>query len=352
VKTVIAGAGALGSVIGGYFAQAGGDVTLIARKPHAEAIRARGLEINGVRGRHVIRDVRAVVDPCEVGSADLVILCVKSQDTRGTLASLAHLRGKIGAAMSLQNGGRKDEELAEAFGPEVVVGAMTFIGASMPEPGRVLHTGNGGTWIGELDGRPSARVEAIADLFRKAGLPVEVHPNIRSATWCKLNQMVPAAALSCVTRLPLHQIYLDRGLATLFVELCREVAQIAEQQGIPLEDFRGFAVKTVCSLPFDEAVESVIARGRAMVGQGVTQVRISTLQDLERGKVTEADHTIGYVVRLAAELGLAVPKVELLYRVIQSAETAQQSRWQDAETAQQSPARGVEFAPQASNQTG
>jgi 2-dehydropantoate 2-reductase len=325
VKTVIVGAGALGSVIGGYVAQAGEDVTLIARKAHVEAIRARGLEIGGVRGRHVIRDIRTVVDPREAGSADLVILCVKSQDTQEALASLGHLRGKIGAAMSVQNGGQKDEELAGAFGQEVVVGAVTLVGASMPEPGRVLHTGNGETWIGELDGRPSARVEAIAELFRKAGLPVEVHSNIRSATWCKLNQMVPAATLSCLTRLPLHQIYLDRGLATLFVELCREVAQIAERMHIPLEDFRGFAVKTVCSLPFDDAVESVIARGRAMVEQGVTQVRISTLQDLERGKVTEADHTIGYVVRLAATLGLAVPKVELFYRVIQSAETAQQA---------------------------
>lgn len=325
MKTVIVGAGALGSVIGGYFAQAGGDVTLIGRKAHVEAIRSRGLEIDGVRGCHVIRNVRAIVDPREVGSADLLILCMKSQDTPEALASLAHLRGRIGAAMSVQNGGRKDEELAEALGPDVVVGAMTLIGASMPGPGRVLHTGNGGTWIGELDGRPSPRVEAIADLFRKAGLPVEVHSNIRSATWCKLNQMVPAATLSCLTRLSLHQIYLDRGLATLFVELCREVSQIAERQGIALEDFRGFAVKTVCRIPFEEAIESVIARGRAMVEQGVTQVRISTLQDLERGKVTEADHTIGHIVRLAATLGLAVPKVELLYRVIQGIERSQQA---------------------------
>jgi 2-dehydropantoate 2-reductase len=325
VKTVIAGAGALGSVIGGYAAQAGGDVTLIGRTAHVEAIRARGLEIDGVRGRHVIRDLRAIADPREAESADLLILAVKSQDTGEALASLAHLRGRIGAAMSVQNGGRKDEELAEAFGREPVVGAMTLIGGSMPGPGRVLHTGNGGTWIGEMDGRPTARVEAIAELFRKAGLPVEVHPNIRSATWCKLNQMVPASALSCATRLYLHQIYLDRGLARLFVELSREVAQIAERRRIPLEDFRGFAVKAVCSLPFEQAVESVVARGRALLEQGVTQVKISTLQDLERGKRTEADQVIGHVVRLAAELGLRVPKLELLYRLIQGIERAQQA---------------------------
>ncbi|MBI3086979.1 MAG: 2-dehydropantoate 2-reductase [candidate division NC10 bacterium] len=323
MKTVIAGAGALGSVLGGYFAQVGAGVTLIARKLHVDAIRANGLVIEGMRGRQVVQNLRAVVDPAEVKSADLLILGVKSQDTPQTLALLRHLRGKLGAAISVQNGGRKEEELAEAFGREAVVGAATMVGATMPGPGRVFHTSNGATWIGELDGRPSARVEAIAELYRKADLPIEVRPDIRTVIWCKLNQMTAGAAVSCVTRLFLHQVYLDRGLATLFVELCREVAQLAERQGIPLEDFRGFGMKTVCSLPFADAVESVMARGRAMVEQGITQVKVSTLQDLERGKPTEADQVIGYVVRLAADLGVPVPTVELLYRIIRGVEAAQ-----------------------------
>jgi 2-dehydropantoate 2-reductase len=263
------------------------------------------------------------VDPGEVESADVLIMCVKSQDNQEALASLRHLRGRIGAAISFQNGGRKDEELAEAFGPDAVVGATTLVGASMPEPGRVLHTNDGGTWIGEFDGRPSARVEAIADLFKKADLPIEVRPDIRTAIWCKLNQMVPAAALSCVTRLCIHQIYLDRELATLFVAISREVAQVAERLGIALADFRGFAVKTVCTLPFEEAVESLVARGRAMQEQGMTQVKISTLQDLERGKPTEADQTIGHVVRLGGRLGVPLPTLDLLYRIVRGTEAAQ-----------------------------
>lgn len=323
MKVVVAGAGALGSVLGGYFAQAGAEVTLIARRPHVEAMRERGLVIEGRRGSQVVRNLRAVGDAGEVDAADLLIVCVKSQDNRNALAALRHLRGKVGAVLSLQNGGRKDEELAEVFGWDAVVGAATLVGASMPGPGRVLHTNDGGTWIGEFDGEPSARVEAIADLFRKADLFVEICPDIRSATWCKLNQMAPAAALSCVTRLHIHQIYLDRELATLFVELSREVAQVAERLGIALADFRGFAVKSVCTLPFDQAVESVIARGRAMQAQGLTQVKISTLQDLERGKPTEADEVIGYLVRLGAKHGVTLPKLELLYRVIRGIEAAQ-----------------------------
>ncbi len=169
---------------------------------------------------------------------------------------------------------------------------------------------------------PTTQCTQVAFRFHP-DLPIEVRPDTRTAVWCKLTQLLPAAAVSCVPRLFLHQVYLDRGLATLFVELCREVAQLAERQGIALEDFRGFAVKTVCTLPFEDAVESVIARGRAMAEQGITQVKVSTLQDLERGKPTEADQVIGYVVRLAAEQGVAVPKVELLYRIIRGVEAAQ-----------------------------
>lgn len=279
--------------------------------------------IDGRRGPQIVRNVKAVVDPAEAQSADLLIMCVKSQDNQKALASLRHLRGRIGAAMSLQNGGRKDEELAEVFGGDAVVGATTLVGASMPEPGRVLHTNDGGTWIGEFDGRGSARLEAIADLFRKADLSIEVRPDIRTAIWCKLNQMVPAAALSCVTRLCIHEIYLDQELASLFVAISREVAQVAERLGIPLADFRGFTVKTVCTLPFEEAVESLVARGRAMREQGMTQVKISTLQDLERGKPTEADQTIGHVVRLGGRLGVPLPSLHLLYRVIRGTEAAQ-----------------------------
>jgi 2-dehydropantoate 2-reductase len=325
MDTVIVGAGALGSILGGYIAEAGEHVTLVGRRPHVEAIRREGLVIEGMRGSHVVRTLHVVTDPTEVSSADVLILAVKSYDTAETLASLAHLAGKAGTVLSVQNGGGKDEALAKVFGQDAVVGATTMVGGSMPEPGRVIHTNQGGTWVGELDGRRTARLEAVADLFRKAGLPIEVRDDIRSAIWCKLNQMVPAAALSCVTRLHIHEMYQDRSLAALFVELSHEVAAVAERLKIPLVDCQGFPVKTLCSQPFAAAVESVMVRGRIMQERGMTQVKISTLQDLERGKRTETEYVIGYVIGLAAVHGVAVPRLETLYRVIQGVEAAQRA---------------------------
>jgi len=135
--------------------------------------------------------------------------------------------------------------------------------------------------------------------------------------------MVPAATLSCVTRLPLHQIYQSRALATLFVELTREVGRVAERMGVPLVDCQGIPVKTLCTLPIERAVESVLVRGRTMQERGMTQVKVSTLQDLERGKRTEADQVIGHVVRLAATHAVPIPTLSLLFRVIRGIEASQ-----------------------------
>ncbi len=319
-QVVILGAGALGSIVGAACAEAGAEVTLIARKPHVEAVRERGLVIEGLKGRRTVGGLRAETEPSAVRGADLLVLCTKSYDTGPALAAAAHLRGHLGAALSLQNGGRKDEELIEAFGPEAVVGAMSLVGGALVGPGVVRHTNDGGTWIGELDGQRTQRVGAIEALLRKGGLPVQIADDIRSATFCKLNQMVPAAVLACVTRLHLHEIYLEDHLARLFVDLSREVAAIAPHLGVELDDYPGFAVKSVCILPFDTAVESVKARGRSMRDKGMTGVRISTLQDLERGKRTEAEQVIGHVVRLAAAHKVPIPKLDLLYRILRGIE--------------------------------
>lgn len=318
MRVVIAGAGALGSLLGGRLAEAGAEVTLLCRPAHAEAIRRQGLRIEGVREERVVRGLRAVSDPGAVEAADLLILAAKSYDGPALLASLGRLRGRVGVAFSVQNGGGKEEALAAALGPEAVAGAATMVGAAMPGPGRVRCTGEGVTWIGELDGRPSERLERVAALYRTAGLRVEVRSDIRAVIWCKLHQFVPAAALSCLTRLHLHEIYLDPDLARLFVELSREVAKVAAHRAVPLLDLPGSWVRSVCCLPFAEAVESVRERGRAMQARGTTGVRISTLQDLDRGRRTELEETIGYVVRLAGEGGVELPRLDLCYRILRA----------------------------------
>src|SRR3990172_9090468 len=322
MHTVIVGAGGLGSVVGGYLAKAGYPVTLIARLAHVKAIRDNGLEIAGLDGRHVVREVQATDNPKTVTAADLLILSVKTYDADEALKGVAHLSGRVRCALSLQNGMLKDKALGVVFGLESVIGATTMIGATLAGPGRVLYTAPAITYVGEFDRRESDRVTAVAEMFGKAGLKAQIASDIRSATWCKLNIILPSASLSVLTRLEFHRVLKNRTLAALYVELARECAQLAKAKGIPLNDFPGFEVKTVCETPMEEAVAFLQEQGRRMEEAGMTNVKISMLQDIERGKRTEVEAIIGYVVREAARLEIHAPKIDLIYCLVKGVSEA------------------------------
>src|SRR5262245_29302618 len=89
-SVLVAGAGAVGSVLGGLLAQAGFPVTLLGRAAHLEAIRERGLHVEGLFGEHRVRDLRLATDVHELaGTFGLVLLTVKSHDTGAMVAAVA-----------------------------------------------------------------------------------------------------------------------------------------------------------------------------------------------------------------------------------------------------------------------
>src|SRR5262245_17933262 len=139
MRICILGAGGLGSLVGGWLAESGVPVTLVARAPHVAAIRARGLQIRGIRGeRTVRRPLEAVAAPEEArGEFDILILAVKAKDTERALADAAPLLPRVGAALSLQNTLDKDGALAAHLGAERVIGASTTEAGTLVEPGVV-----------------------------------------------------------------------------------------------------------------------------------------------------------------------------------------------------------------------
>src|SRR5688572_31459728 len=105
MRVCILGAGGLGSVVGGWLADAGVPVTLVARAPHVAAIRARGLQIRGIRGDCTVRrPLEAVETAAEAqGEFDYLVLAVKAKDSERALADAAPLLARTRAAFSVQN---------------------------------------------------------------------------------------------------------------------------------------------------------------------------------------------------------------------------------------------------------
>jgi len=95
------GAGAVGCYYGGMLARAGRDVTLIARPQHVEAIRRAGLRLETKSFDEHVR-LQASSEPQALRGAELVLFCVKSQDTEAAGKALAGFTVNAARALGMQ----------------------------------------------------------------------------------------------------------------------------------------------------------------------------------------------------------------------------------------------------------
>ncbi|MDQ4042919.1 MAG: NAD(P)-binding domain-containing protein, partial [Actinomycetota bacterium] len=174
MRIAVFGTGGAGGYFGGRLARAGEDVTFIARGEHLRALCEHGLRVESVKGDFEIQPVQATDDPEEVGEVDVVIVGVKAWQVPEVAKALRPLVGPGSYVLPLQNSVEAASQLAAVLGPEHVLGRLARIFSSVVEPGRVRHVGGpASVAFGELDNRPSERVERLRKAFAQAGVTVE-----------------------------------------------------------------------------------------------------------------------------------------------------------------------------------
>src|SRR5277367_2590201 len=104
MRIAIIGAGGVGGAFGAALAQAGADVTFVARGAHLQAMRDNGLRIDSPRGETLIKPAQATDDPASIGPVDFVVFCVKLWDVESAGAAIKPLIGPTTAVIPLQNG--------------------------------------------------------------------------------------------------------------------------------------------------------------------------------------------------------------------------------------------------------
>jgi 2-dehydropantoate 2-reductase len=316
-RAVVVGAGSLGTVYGAALARAGLDVQLLAREEHARAIQAGGAVTVDSFGERWVVPLRAEWRPERIEPAEIVVLLTKTPDTTTALAHLPQLRDGVRLAVSFQNGIVKNEELAAWSGTDTVVGAVAMVGGTLLAAGHVQHTMNGPSFLGELDGTTSERVERLAALLESGGLPTVVTDRISSVEWSKLVHASPTTALPALTGLYLHEIFVTPALARLYVDLVREGFGVATAVGVELDDWGSlFPVRTVATAPYDEALDVVLAHGRRLVEAGMTEITVSMLQSVRSRRRLEVDAIQGYLCREGARLGVPTPGTDLCFRIL------------------------------------
>jgi len=286
MRVAVMGSGGLGGYFGALLAKGGADVSFIARGKHLQAMRRRGLRVEGGAEPLHLEHVRATDDPAEIGPVDFVMLCVKLWDTEAALQQLRPLVSPETALVSFQNGVLKDSYLRAAYDESQIIGGVAYVATTVSEPGVIRRTGPLQRLIvGEFDGSRSARVAAFHALALASGIDAEVSDDIRRAIWEKFVFLVGLSATTTTMCVPIGPIRDNPQSRSLLLDLMREVVAVGRAHGVPLAE--GYAEKR---LEFADGVSA--------------EMTSSMYHDLERGNRLEVRWLSGGVVELGKEVGV------------------------------------------------
>lgn len=293
MQIAVMGAGAIGSLFGALLARAGYDVTLIGREAHVRAIVENGLKVSGLEEFNI--KVKAVTRAVE---AELFLFTVKSYDTEQAARSIPI--GEKTVILTLQNGIGNEEAIASILGVERVISGKTAYGSTLLEPGHIRFTGRGETVIGELDGRVTQRIKAIAELLNSAGIKTSIAIDMRTKIWEKLIVNAGINAITAITGL-------RNGEILKFEEL-KAVLKLAVEEAVAVAGASGIVIKS-------DMVERTIA-----VAQATAENQSSMLQDVKKGRRTEIEAINGAIVKLGERYGIPTPVNLALTALVKSIE--------------------------------
>jgi 2-dehydropantoate 2-reductase len=301
MKIAILGSGAVGGYYGARLAQAGHDVTFIARGAHLAAMRERGLQIKSVALGDFLVHARAEEDTARVGPVELVLFAVKTYDNPTALPLLRPMLGPSTAVLTVQNGVDSAGEVAAAAGDARTLGGTTYIATALEAPGLIVQTGTHrrivfGEAFGELP-RLSDRVTAIHEAFKGAGIESYPVEDGRVPVWEKFVFLASLAGFTGAARLPIGPVWGDPFTKAQFLAGCREIEAVARAEGVPVAA---------------DVVDRIVPYIDAIPGS----MRSSLLMDLQAGKRIEVEALQGTVVRRGAARGVPTPIMSTLYSVL------------------------------------
>jgi len=315
MKVCIVGAGAIGGYMAVRIANAGHDVSVIARGPHLAAIKSRGMKLIEENDEFVAENLTATEFVGELGPMDVVLLALKAHQIAPIVNDMSVLLGPNTVIVTLQNGipwwyfqnfvGEYANRVVEtvdpggllfnSIDPDRLIGCIAYPAATISKPGVIQHIEGNRFPVGELSGMKTERVQMVSDLFTESGFKSRILDDIRSEIWLKLWGNLtfnPISALSHSTLVDICQFPLTRQLAATMMT---EAQTVGERLGA---HFR---------IPMEKRIA-----GAESVGKHKT----SMLQDVEAGKPMEIESMLGAVIELAEVTRVQTPTLRAIYACV------------------------------------
>jgi 2-dehydropantoate 2-reductase len=306
LKFLVVGAGAIGGITAALLKKNGIDVEIVCKyDDYASMISDRGLNINGVCGEFNVK-IPAYSSITQVREKkDIILLATKATDMLEVAKSVSSVLNKDGFLISLQNGICEDE-LASVIGKSRVIGCVTGWGATMESKGNMVMTSKGDFILGYTDRVSDNYLSNIAEPLSSV-VPVTTTDNIMGHLYSKLIINSCITSLGAICGLYLGKMLLIGKVRRIFIEIVREAIAVADSMDIKIEIFGG-------KLDFKKFLmgKGILSDLRRhvlllVIGYKYRKLKSSSLQSLERGKLTEIDFLNGYIIRNARITGIPVP---------------------------------------------
>ncbi len=295
MRIAVFGSGGVGGYFGGRLAQAGNDVTFIARGEHLRALTSVGLRVESTLGDFIVHPAKAAADPAEIGEVETVIVGVKAWQVESAAVAIRPLIGADTVVLPLQNGVEATSQLAAKLGPEHVLGGLCRIVSYIVGRGHIRHPGFAPfVAFGEVDNRLTERVLRLQAVFLEAGIETSIPSNIEAALWNKFLFIAAFSGVGSVTQAPagvIRRLPQTRGLVE---SAMKEIQMVANARGISLGENA-----------INEAMTNI---------DGLPENATSSMQrDIVAHRPSELESQNGAVVRLGRETGVATPVNSFIY---------------------------------------
>jgi len=316
MKITVFGVGAVGGMAAARLAQAGEDVSVVARGATLDAIRRDGLVLEDLDGRFDA-PVNATDDPARLPPQDVVVLGMKAHQIAAALPKIRPLLGADTLVVPAINGlpwwffqGRAgpladarlesldpDGALAEAFAPKRLAGCVVYVASEIVAPGRIKSQGKRKWVLGPVTDGGARALPAFAEALTRAGYEAPIADDIRHAAWMKLWGNMWANPLSVATQATMGEMVSDDALRATAKRMMVEAQAIAAAVGVTLE------------MDLDKRVDE------AAMG-GLRDFRTSMLQDFDRDKPIELDAILGAIREIGRRLEIPHPVIDAVYGIV------------------------------------
>jgi 2-dehydropantoate 2-reductase len=295
---VVYGTGGVGGYFGARLAQAGNNLTFIARGKHLGAIKKNGLQLKSDKGDYLVFPAKATSNISEVDNIDLILICVKTWQVAEIAKKIKPVLNKKTIVISLLNGVENEFTLCKILDKKHVLGGLCKIVSKVEDYGIINHLSYEPTIVfGELNNQKTNRALQLEKLFTKAGITTKLADDIQKEIWTKFLYISTVSAMGALTRASIGKMIALPQLKNMMIQIAEEIVIIAKAKGVNFsKNIIDKQFQIIETQPFDTT---------------------SSLQrDMMEGKPSELKAQNGTIVKFGKELGIPTPLNSFVYNCL------------------------------------